>query len=272
MPVYDFTKTTPLTTIPGFIRNPRRKNWGGGSVVEPTPVAWGTSSTASALNASTTGVTVTKPSGVATGDVLYAFITKSLYDSSSPGNLPFTCSGWTDLLPSPAPIAMGTQTESDRHVTILRKVITDGGGEPSSYTFVTTDSAVSGKTGIIVRVTGANTTTPEDVVPTVASRTFAVNSSQPASQDMTTVTNGCLILQFCMLALATVAPRTWVVPSGYTNGATVTETTSTSTDQQCGVAYKTQTTAGAVGANAWGHTTNDTSVDNVVAVIAVRPA
>jgi hypothetical protein len=225
---------------------------------------WGSVTTNSALAAASTGVTITKPSGLVDTDVLYAFISKSSFADSNN----FTCSGWTSLL------AAGTTTENDRHITILRKVITSASGEPANYTFVTTSGTTVGMAGLIVRVSGANNTTPEDVTPTSSHRVFAVNDATPASVDITTVTANTLVMQYCMLQLSSTATKTWGAPSGYTQDplAVVAETTSASSDQQCGVAYKTQAAAGAVGTNVWTHTADDSSTDNVAAVIVVRPA
>lgn len=232
--------------------------------LESVPVWVRSSATGTNIANPATGVTVTKPTGVVDGDVLYAFIAKA----EANDNALFTSTGWTTVLPgTPA-----TTTENDRQIAILRKVITNASGEASSYTFVTTSTTASCMGAIIVAVKGAHTPAPEDVALSTSSRTFGVNSSQPASNDITTLTDNCLILQFCFLALGTVTPRTWVVPTGYINTTNVAETGSASNDIQIGVAHKTQAVAGAVGTNAWGHTSNDATVDYVVAVVAVRAA
>ena len=226
-------------------------------------VAVRSASTGSVVAEPQTGVVISKPAGVVTGDVLYAFLSKT----NAADTNTFTCSGWTGLLNA------GSATENDRQITILRKVITNGGGEASTYTFVTTSGTISNMAGIIVRVGGANVATPEDVLLTPGHRVFDVNDSTPASPDMTTVTDDALVLQWCLLSLGTTVPYTWGAPSGYLqdSGAYVQEL-SGSSDQQAGVAVKTQFTAGAVGTNVWTHTPNNASADYTVAVISIRAA
>lgn len=225
-------------------------------------VAWGTAASNGVIAAASTGVTVTKPTGLSTGDVLYAFVSKTSFADTNP----FTCSGWTD-------IGTGTQGATvggDRHLTILRKVITDGGGEPADYTFVTTSGTTSRIAGIIVRVTGADTATPEDI--TVPGYTFTSNDATPPSNAATTVTAGALVLSYCMLSLTAIAFRTWGPPPGYTDGISQNAGDETGADQQAGVAYKTMAAPGAVGTGAWTHSADEATIEAVVAVVIVRPA
>lgn len=222
------------------------------------------SSTGTNIANPTTGVTVTKPSGVVDGDVLYAFVVKTEAGDTAL----FTCAGWTTILPG-TPL---TTTENDRHIAILRKVIMNASGEAASYTFVTTSTTASAMGAIIVAVTGADVVSgPEDRALTTSDRTFGVNDATPASQDFTTVTHNALVLSFCFLALGgSTAAKTWGVPSGYTNITSVSEMGSASNDLQIGVAYKAMPTAGAVGTNVWTHTADDATTDWVVAAVAVR--
>ena len=123
--------------------------------VRTTPAVRSAASTGVSA-ACTTGVTVTKPTGVADGDVLFAFVSKTNYSDTNA----FTCSGWTEISSG----TRGTTTGNDRHVTILRKVITNAAGEGSNYTFVTTFGTVCSMCATIVCVSGADTTTPEDEI------------------------------------------------------------------------------------------------------------
>ena len=220
--------------------------------------------TATATAAPSTGITITKPSNLANGDVLYAYVAKNNYASTAA----FTCSGWTEVTSG----TRGTTTGNDRHLCILRKVITDAVNEPASYTFVTTDGTSRNMAGGILRVTGAETSAPEDA--TVPSITFASNDATPASRDITTATNDALVLQFCILCMDSgSAAKTWGAPSGYSTHANLSvANTAGSLELQVGVAYKTQATAGSVGTNAWTHTADDSTTENGIAVVAVRIA
>ena len=230
--------------------------------VRTTPAVRSAASTGVSA-ACTTGVTVTKPSGVADGDVLFAFVSKTNYADTNA----FTCSGWTEISSG----TRGTTTGNDRHVTILRKVITNAAGEGSNYTFVTTFGTTCSMCATIICVTGADTTTPEDI--SVPSITFGSNDATPASRDSTSVTAGALVLSYCQLSLGTTAVKTWGAPSGYTapSGGD-TSIAASSLNNQHGVAYKTLATVGAAGTNVWTHTTDDATTENSRAIVIVRPA
>ena len=230
--------------------------------VRTTPAVRSAASTGVSA-ACTTGVTVTKPSGVADGDVLFAFVSKTNYADTNA----FTCSGWTEISSG----TRGTTTGNDRHVTILRKVITNAAGEGSNYTFVTTFGTVCSMCATIVCVSGADTTTPEDI--SVPSITFGSNDATPASRDSTSVTAGALVLSYCQLSLGTAAVKTWGAPSGYTaTSGGDTSVVASSLNNQHGVAYKTLATAGAAGTNVWTHTADDANTENSRAIVIVRPA
>lgn len=230
--------------------------------VRTTPTVRSAASTGVSA-ACTTGVTVTKPTGVADGDVLFAFVSKTNYADTAA----FTCSGWTEISSG----TRGTTTGNDRHVTILRKVITNAAGEGSNYTFVTTFGTTCSMCATIVCVSGADTTTPEDI--SVPSITFGSNDATPASRDSTSVTAGALVLSYCQLSLGTTAVKTWGAPSGYTapSGGD-TSIAASSLNNQHGVAYKTLATAGAAGTNVWTHTVDDATTENSRAIVIVRPA
>ena len=230
--------------------------------VRTTPAVRSAASTGVSA-ACTTGVTVTKPTGVADGDVLFAFVSKTNYADTNA----FTCSGWTEISSG----TRGTTTGNDRHVTILRKVITNAAGEGSNYTFVTTFGTTCSMCATIICVSGADTTTPEDI--SVPSITFGSNDATPASRDSTSVTAGALVLSYCQLSLGTTAVKTWGAPSGYTapSGGD-TSIAASSLNNQHGVAYKTLATVGAAGTNVWTHTTDDATTENSRAIVIVRPA
>lgn len=213
--------------------------------------------------APSTGIAINKPTNLANGDVLYAAVAKNNYANTTR----WTCSGWTEVTSG----TVGITTGNDRHFCILRKSIFDAAGEPASYTFVTGDTTSRNLAGSIVRVTGADPYTPEDIA--VPSVTFASNDATPASRAATTVTANALVLQFCILCMDSAAAlKTWGAPSGYSTHANLSVgNTAGSLELQIGWAYKTQASPGAVGTNVWTHTANDATAENGIAVVIVRP-
>ena len=149
-------------------------------------------SNAARANTQTVGVTVTHgwSSGAGTladGDVLYAFL--------GMGDDPGT--GWVDSLSAWTALTSTNQvtsTGNDRSSGVLRKVITDAATEPSTYTFRRSgNSATDNIAAIVVRVRGADTTTPEDATPTASQGS---NDFTPAGVNIDTATDGALILTF----------------------------------------------------------------------------
>lgn len=107
-------------------------------------------------------VTVNKPTGTATGDVLVAVVgfwqgaaTAGTITESAP-------SGWILVGKYPA---SGTETLG---LAVWRKTITDGGGEPSTYDFgMDSSQAPDGSlAATIARFSGVDTTSPIDVAGT----------------------------------------------------------------------------------------------------------
>ena len=134
-------------------------------------------------NTTTVGVTVTHGFTLANGDVLFAF----LGQGDDPGT------GWTDSATAWTQIAnQATSTGNDRASGVLRKVITNAAGEPSTYTFRrVANSATDNLVAIVVQVRGADTATPEDATATVAQGS---NDFTPAAVAIDTATDDSLIL------------------------------------------------------------------------------
>lgn len=101
----------------------------------------------SAIQTGGASVTVNKPSGTVSGDVLYAWILVYDNNSATPSS-----TGWTQ-------IAGPTRTTGNIiGASLFRKVA--GGSEPANYTWSWSGNNYAD--GIIVRVASADTTTPED--------------------------------------------------------------------------------------------------------------
>lgn len=118
-----------------------------------------------------TSITIDKPSGTAENDIMVAYITSGGASSITPPT------GWT-------------QIASTNHVFSYQwfyyKVA--GASEPTTYTWSWTgDNAVRGG---IIRYSGVNTATVEDV----AESTNSGNSASPVGTGITTVTDGAMLV------------------------------------------------------------------------------
>ena len=152
----------------------------------------------SAIQAGGTSIVVTKPTNLADDDVLYAFLAR---DNSSAADAVTAPSGWTKL--GSSEIDNGTFTAG-----IYRKVIVTASGEPSNYTWSWGSSEKA--LAWIVRITGADTTTPEDATPS----NNTGNSITPRALAVTTTTADTLLLA-CGGKSDKVVDN-WTAPSGMT--------------------------------------------------------
>lgn len=147
-------------------------------------IAYRAGTTTAVVSAAT--MTLTKPAGTVSGDVLYAVF---LQDS---GALP-SLAGWTQL-------ATLNTTTNGFPCTILRKVA--GGSEPSSYVFSTGATTAN---ATMICLTGVNAT-PEDATTTSARGTTATITYP--SITAATVNDGHLAIACNFNALAS-------LPTGY---------------------------------------------------------
>ena len=231
---------------------------GGGASTPPTYI---NSASNHAYVTGTTGVAVTHGFTLANGDVLYAF-----YAESDDVATAVSSSGWTQL--TGAFQALGTG--NDRAASILRKVITDAGSEPASYTFLSDNIGLDGLVVIVVQTRGANTSTPED-----AAVAFSAGSDDftPNNVDIVTATDNALVLIYHVASCAdnVAATKTAGAPSGYTLATSTYEELSTSAEAFIEVAYKENTgAAGTQAIDVWTGTDDATSEWFTYAV-AVKP-
>lgn len=204
----------------------------------------------SSQDSNSTSFTMTKPTGVANDDLLVAVFNSD--GASDPSSSP---SGWT------AEANINTIAGNDSSVHAYYKVITNAAGEPATYQW---DKA-SGETwyGTILRISGADTTTPMDAT---AVTSEPGNTSTPTSPSITTVTNNAMLL-----AVSSADSRIVAItsnPSGMTGQGDVFGTTSGTGRGGCAVASEIQATAGASGTKSW---TLDTSYDCLSIMLAIRP-
>ena len=225
-------------------------------------------------NTQTVGVTVTHgwSSGAGTladGDVLYAFL--------GMGDDPGT--GWVDSLSAWTALTSTDQASStgnDRSSGVLRKVITNAAAEPSNYTFRRSgNSATDNIAAIVVRVRGADTTTPEDATPTTNQGS---NDFTPTGVNIVTATDGALVLTFHLAsgAVGTFAGanvRTPGAPSGFNlEKSEVFDNSSNTFSIFLEVASKTAGAAGTVAIGAWTGSADDSASEYDVCTVAVRAA
>src|SRR5436190_20547745 len=136
--------------------------------------------------AGTTGITVTRPPGLADGHVMYAFISRTDFAST----VGWTCSGWTAV--GPAAASAGSATGNNRQLTILRKVVVTASGEPANYTFVCTSATSYQICGIIMALSGVDNATPEDITPPAYG--LNTNTPNPATLNATSATANAFVI------------------------------------------------------------------------------
>lgn len=223
-------------------------------------------------NAQTTGVTVTHGLTLANGDVLYAFLGQG---DDLPD--PPTADGWASSSGGTWIQRANAQTGlgNDRAAGVLRRVVTDAGSEPASYTFTRLENnATDNLIVCVVQVRGGDTTTPEDAT-TVIDETVT-DDFTPDHPAITTNTDNALVLiahlgvgiTFVYDSAVAGAPAGYtLVDSGfYDDDANFSELF---------LAVAVLADAGAAGSKdpgSWTHTGGDAADDGVVMSVAVKPA
>ncbi len=151
------------------------------------------------------GVSFTKPSSLANGDVVYIlfYAWGNLLNSTT--TKPGAPSGFTEIYWQ---VGAGTFLPSQ---AVYRKIITNAAGEPASYTVADPPGGYGSQDaqgGVIGRVTGADTTTPED------DSGVTQGTANPADTGnvISTSQNDALLLLMCVNDI-TSAPGT---PTGMT--------------------------------------------------------
>jgi len=193
-----------------------------------------------------TAISITKPTGVVSGDLLIVWIAvnntaTSIVDNN--GSTPFTTIDMTNV--------------STVFVTYAGYRVA-GSSEPASYAFTSNASAAWGIT--MVRYTGVDTSNPLDVA---SIRNFNTNPSFVSDCDsLTTVTNGAWVL--CLAHVDSGAAAISSGPSGYTG-----RVIDPSSNRDTVIYDKEMATAGASGA---AQVTWNEDDDTVGISIALRPA
>lgn len=189
-----------------------------------------------------TTITVTKPAGVASGDVLIAGLS---FETGSSDTITAP-TGWT--------LVRRVNNTNSEGLAVYRKVA--GGSEPASYawTFASSRSLSAG----ILAFTGVDNTTPIDVE---NGQTTASNTTHATPTITTTQANDLLVAFFAIPQSAT-----WTPPTGMTEQVDVPETNRGNSLEIDTVA---QASAGATGTKTATASTNDVGVTEL---LSLRPA
>lgn len=188
----------------------------------------GTATTSTSTN---TSLTINKPTGVTTGDLMLVCITKGNNSGTNP-----SLSGWTLL-------SGGVLNGASIRGAVLYKVAT--ASEGASYTFAL-GTGVNSSVGTIVAFSGVNTTTPFDVTANTISLSSSSSSTLTAS-GYTTVTPGAAVVLFGMSAdNNTFSNWSTTSPGSLTEIADVNVNTSND-DLTVGAAWALKSNTGATG-------------------------
>jgi hypothetical protein len=184
------------------------------------------SSSSTSVTTATAAVTVGRPAGTTTGDVLIAQIT-----ADAAPNVSVVPAGWTAIT-SPLAASTGARVFTYYHVV-------GTAAEPTSYSW-TLSSAVKWGAGITA-FSGVNTTNPFDTVAATASNT-TYSSTTVSVPSVTTVTAGAVLVGGVGLdsGATAITPAT-----GWTEGWEATG------GQEAELAWRPVPTAGATGTSTW---------------------
>jgi hypothetical protein len=208
--------------------------------------------------AGTTGITITKPASVETGDVLFCFLSRA--DDTG---VNFTSSGWVDVT-TPTDTSAG----NDLHCQLMSRTVTDAGTEAANYTFVNDAADADGMTAVIVAVALADLAhgNPWHVV----NQATGAGDATPAAVAVTTTVADCLILTCLGLSMDSGVSKT--------DADGPTDTTSINFTQEAGGALESLAsmasqfigTPGASTTNVWQTSADDATSEFHTHTCAVR--
>jgi hypothetical protein len=200
-----------------------------------------------------TSADVDAPTGLADGDVVVIFASRD--DDAGTLTGP---AGFTELA------SASTDSSRDLRLAVWRKVIADASSEPAAYTVTSSELQEFSIHAVAVR--GVDNATPEDT--TAATSTPATGSASLPSPEVTTVTDGALVLRYCAATTNTSSADQSLTAPGATS--TVQPLVGSPGDMVAGVQHFALATAGASGVDAW--TRAHTDGPAILATVALRPA
>ncbi|HEX9979635.1 MAG TPA: T9SS type A sorting domain-containing protein [Flavobacterium sp.] len=145
--------------------------------------------TAQSANTGTTSLVITKPAGLAVGDLMIANISQSNNNSSGMGNA--TRTGWT----TGASGVYGSSGTNRWHATVLYKLADATDVAATSFTFAT-NAASDDSAGSLIAFSGVNGASPLDVAITMATG----SSATITAPTLTTVTPNSAIVMLALVA------------------------------------------------------------------------
>ena len=219
---------TGLSSSTTYYYRVRATNAGGDSPYSPEASASTTSSppafrSASSAGASSGTLTINKPSGTQSGDVMVATV------AVRPNTAAITASGWTLVR------RLDNASGNANSLAVYYKVA--GSSEPSSYSF--SFSTSTGAAGGIASFINVDTTNPIDVD---AGQNTASGLSLAAPSVTTRYTNDMIVTSHAFASSAT-----FTAPSGMTEAIDVASTAIGATGESIEANYQLQAAIGATG-------------------------
>ncbi len=219
---------TGLSSSTTYYYRVRATNAGGDSPYSPEANATTSSSppafrSASSAGTSSATLTINKPTGTVSGDVMLATI------AIRPNTATITASGWTLVR------RMDNASGNGNSLAVYYKVA--GASEPGSYSF--TFSTSTGAAGGIATFIGIDTTNPVDVD---AGQNTASSLSLASPSVTTRYANDMIVTSYAFASSATFTP-----PSGMTEAFDVASTSTGSTGESIESNYQLQSAIGATG-------------------------
>jgi hypothetical protein len=180
----------------------------------------GSANVTSYVSSSATSCVLDKPTNLVNGDVLVA----AVWARSNTAGYTTIPTGWTESIPT------GGDITGPGIMRFYRKVITNAGAEPANYTW---SGGVAGRvTGILFRVTGANTASPLDATGAEATAVGDASSASVSLPTLSASVTGDLLIAMTGAQIATGGVRgTFNPPLGWTRvGSVGTSTGSSESD------------------------------------------
>jgi hypothetical protein len=217
------------------------------ATVVGTPTTYG--------NASSAAATLSKPTGVADGELLVAFV-ELRTSTAGTWTLP---TGWTSQV---------TNTTNHQWLVATKPIPTASAESAGSYVF-TNNQAASRMAAAMFRVSGADATTPIDAIGVVSSQAFTTSPVLPA---VTAVAATSLLLAFGAYVQQTSASvSSWTADAAMTQVVQVTGgTAGTAASVGIQVASQAITSAGSTGTR--GPTVSPAPTNSGGVMLTIKPA
>ena len=231
----------------------------GGAVGGAGPVVESSTTYSSTTTAST--ITMAKPAGTVSGDLLVAVCCLDGDVSTSWTNT----TGWAEVFFDP--------NGAGRNASMGVYSLVAGGSEPSTYTF-TSPTGSDARAGLILRISGQGATfldrVVNAVVDTTSNATDVVNDGTPPSINFTPNVDNCLILQTLWGATMDASDSNAVI-SGYDAIVASQTLPGATTTPYTALCHLVQTTAAATGNSVWLPGNTSTTQDNCTIAISIAP-